>query len=267
MQEIVYLITAFIFGICFGSFCNVLIYRMPLGKSLNFPASHCPKCSHPLKFYHNVPIFSWIFLKGSCAFCKEKISIQYPLIEFFSGILAVLAMWISDFDVFKAVFLGLVLILLLSLSLIDFKYHAVPEIPLIAVYVFAIITLWDSDLKANFSLNSPLCMSLLFAGGITILKSFISAWMNRKNTGEIQEAMGDADTIVIAVIGAFFGGTLGLVCIFLSAILQIILHFILRNKSEEAPFIPALSLSILICLIFKEQILDLVHAYFRMAGF
>lgn len=265
-MEIVYLITAFVFGICFGSFCNVIIYRMPLGKSINFPASHCPKCSHQLKFYHNIPLFSWVFLRGSCAFCKEKISIRYPLVEFFAGILAILAICICEFDLFKAVFLGLTLILLLTLSIIDFKFHAVPEIPLMATLVFGIAYAWQDEIMANFSLNSPLFMALVFAGGITIIKSFVSAWINRKNTGEIQESMGDADTIIIALIGAFFGGALGLVCIFLAAVLQLVLHLILKNKSQEAPFIPALSLGILICLVFRAEILNLINAYLQTMG-
>ena len=78
--------------------------------------------------------------------------------------------------------------------------------------------------------------------------------------------MGDADTIVIAAIGALFGGALGFVCIFLAAILQLILHLILKHKSAEAPFIPALSLAILICLVFENEFLSLINAYLESLG-
>ena len=70
-----------VIGLVFGSFLNVLIARIPNDENVAFPASHCPKCKTPLKFYHNIPLFSWIFLGGKCAFCKEKISLQYPVVE------------------------------------------------------------------------------------------------------------------------------------------------------------------------------------------
>ncbi|WP_298784120.1 prepilin peptidase, partial [uncultured Campylobacter sp.] len=84
---IFFAVFAFVFGICVGSFSNVLIYRLPRNESINFPASHCPKCSHKLNFYHNIPLFSWLFLGGKCAFCKQKINLIYPLVELASGLL------------------------------------------------------------------------------------------------------------------------------------------------------------------------------------
>ena len=68
-------------GLCLGSFYNVVILRSLSEESLVFPPSKCPKCQNRLKPWHNIPVFSYIFLKGKCAFCKEKISIQYPIIE------------------------------------------------------------------------------------------------------------------------------------------------------------------------------------------
>jgi leader peptidase (prepilin peptidase)/N-methyltransferase len=67
-------------GLLIGSFLNVVIIRVPKEENIAFPSSHCIKCNHPLKWYHNIPVFSWIFLKGKCAFCGEKISIQYPIV-------------------------------------------------------------------------------------------------------------------------------------------------------------------------------------------
>lgn len=256
----------FIIGICIGSFFNVVIYRMPLGKSVNFPASHCPKCKHKLKFYHNIPIFSWIFLKGSCAFCKEKISIQYPTTELIGGLSFVLALFLCDFEVLRALFLGLFFITLYALAFMDFKFSAVPEIPLVLSYFFALGASYKSNLIENFVYGSPLVSSLIFAGGIVMLKSLTSAWINRHNTGEIQEAMGDADTIIIASIGALFGGLMGLVCIVIGSVLQLVFHIILRNKQKEAPFIPALGLGILICFVFDEQISMAINSYLNLVG-
>jgi len=85
-------ILAFIFviGLIIGSFLNVVILRTLSGESIVFPGSKCPKCQHPLKWYHNIPVLSFIFLRGKCAFCKEKISIQYPIIELLTGLIFVI---------------------------------------------------------------------------------------------------------------------------------------------------------------------------------
>jgi prepilin signal peptidase PulO-like enzyme (type II secretory pathway) len=73
------------FGMCIGSFLNVVIYRLPRGKSLSNPPSHCPKCNHPIRWHDNVPVFGWLWLYGKCRDCKESISIRYPLVEAFCG--------------------------------------------------------------------------------------------------------------------------------------------------------------------------------------
>ena len=75
------IVLTILLGLMVGSFLNVVIYRLPNDMSLVKPASHCPKCGNKLRWYHNIPVFSYIFLRGRCAFCKEKISIRYPLTE------------------------------------------------------------------------------------------------------------------------------------------------------------------------------------------
>lgn len=72
-------------GACIGSFLNVVVYRLPLGKSLSDPPSHCPKCGHPIRWYDNVPVFGWLFLQGKCRDCREPISPRYPIIEAICG--------------------------------------------------------------------------------------------------------------------------------------------------------------------------------------
>ena len=70
---------SFIVGCCIGSFINVIIYRLPIGESIVFPGSHCVKCNYNIRWYENIPIISWIFLRGRCVKCKEKISLIYPI--------------------------------------------------------------------------------------------------------------------------------------------------------------------------------------------
>ncbi len=76
-----------LFGLSFGSFLNVLIYRIPNEISVISPPSSCPECGNELKWYHNIPIFSWLFLKGRCGFCGEKISVKYPVVELANGVI------------------------------------------------------------------------------------------------------------------------------------------------------------------------------------
>src|SRR6056297_1063067 len=75
----------FVFGLIFGSFFNVLIYRIPVNKSLFKPSSHCINCGNSLKWYMNIPVFSYIFLKGKCYYCGAKISLIYPSVELITG--------------------------------------------------------------------------------------------------------------------------------------------------------------------------------------
>ena len=250
---LIYYIVFAIFGLCLGSFANVLIARLPKGQNIAFPASHCPKCKNTLKFYHNIPLISYFALGGKCAFCKSKISLEYPLIEALGAVLGFFAFYLSikntlepvtNAVLISAAFLTLCFVFLLALSAIDFKYNAVPESLLIFAYIFAIIATFSS-FEALFSYESPLCISLIFMGAIFIIKSALSAWMNRKKSGEIIESMGEADVIIFGIIGALCGVKLGFYAIMLACVLQFILHFILLKKSKEAPFIPALFMGLL----------------------
>ena len=90
MIETLFLFWFFFVGAAFGSFLNVVVYRLPLGKSLSYPPSHCPNCSHPIRWYDNVPVIGWLQLGGKCRDCKAPISIRYPLVEGVCGIVTAL---------------------------------------------------------------------------------------------------------------------------------------------------------------------------------
>ena len=87
-MELFFSIYFFIFGLLVGSFLNVVILRLPVGKDLVLSRSSCPQCGNQLRWYHNIPLLSFIFLKGQCAYCKGRISWRYPLIELFTGLVA-----------------------------------------------------------------------------------------------------------------------------------------------------------------------------------
>lgn len=83
------------FGACIGSFLNVVVYRLPLGKSLSDPPSHCPKCGHPIRWFDNVPVLGWLWLGGKCRDCKEPISVRYPIVEFVGGAVFGVIAWLT----------------------------------------------------------------------------------------------------------------------------------------------------------------------------
>jgi len=225
-----------LFGLLFGSFLNVLILRIPIDESVVFPSSHCPKCNNDLKWWHNIPLFSWLFLGGKCAFCKEKISFQYPLIELSSAIIFLLA-YMKMGDVMHAVIVGLVFALLLGLSLIDFRYKAVPDSLNLGALTLAIFS--SSAILTNFT------NALLFAGGFTLLRFYVSFIIKK-------EALGEADIMIAGTIGAMVGLKMGLFTIFLSAIIALPVFVYIKEKDYEVPFIPFLAFALFLVYIFSD---------------
>ncbi|HIP43903.1 MAG TPA: prepilin peptidase [Sulfurospirillum arcachonense] len=224
-------------GLAVGSFLNVVIIRVPKGESISLPASHCVTCKHPLKWYHNIPIFSWVFLGGKCAYCKEKISIQYPIIEALTTFIFISTAYQTSF-VAETLILSTLFTMLLALSVIDFKYKAVPDcisIPALFVALFV-----DDFL---ISLND----ALLLAGGFALLRIFVS-WIIKK------EAMGEADIIIAGIIGATVGVELGLAAIYISALIALPVFMIVKKKGYELPFIPFLALGLYITWVFSPQV-------------
>jgi len=232
-------------GLAVGSFLNVVIIRVPKGESISLPASHCVTCKHPLKWYHNIPLFSWIFLGGKCAFCKEKISIQYPIIELLTTFIFVFSAWKVG-DIFGTLIISVLFTMLLALSVIDFKYKAVPDcISIPALFV----SLFVNDFLV--SLND----ALLLAGGFSLLRILVS-WIIKK------EAMGEADIIIAGVIGATVGIELGFAAIYIAALIALPAFMIVKKKGYELPFIPFLALGLYITWIFADQVkivLDMIY--------
>jgi len=224
-----------VFGLLIGSFLNVLIIRIPKEKSVVFPSSHCVSCGKSLKWYHNIPLFSYLFLGGKCAYCKDKISIQYPLVELASAILFAIS-YIKTEDFLLSFIVGGVFSVLLALSLIDFKYKEVPDSLNLLALTLAFVS--------SYSIVENFQNALLFAGGFSFLRFYVSYLVKK-------EAMGEADIMVAGTIGAMVGVKLGLVVIFLSAILALPVFMIANKKDLEVPFIPFLALALLIVYMFS----------------
>lgn len=235
----------FILGAAIGSFMNVLIVRTPRDESVSFPASHCMSCNTPLRAWHNIPIFSWLFLRGKCSFCDAKISAQYPIIEIFGALIFLFTAMKLGMNL-HAFGIALVFTLLLALSVIDFYYKMVPDSLNLAALTFAILSATSlGQLGYNFT------NALLFAGGFTLLRFYLSYALKK-------EAMGEADIMIAATMGAVLGVQLALVAIFLSALLALPALLLTQNKededSQQLPFIPFLAMATWIVLIFDTHV-------------
>jgi len=264
---------AFILGLLFGSFLNVVILRIPKEESIVFGASHCTSCNTPLKPWHNIPLFSWLFLGGKCSFCKAKISIQYPLIEFTSGVIFLLIAMKYGLTL-PSFFIALSFLMLLALAMIDFKYKMVPDSLNLLAITFAILGAFTPQ-----ALLLNLENALMFAGGFTLLRFALSyymtssvyraglktktSWNKHYDRTPFIEAMGEGDIMVAATMGALLGVKLGLVAIFLSALLALPVMLLVRNKSAEeqrVPFVPFLALATFIVFLYDSQIMRYIEA-------
>jgi leader peptidase (prepilin peptidase)/N-methyltransferase len=233
-------IVIFIFGAMIGSFLNVVIYRIPKGESIVFPASKCQSCQTPLKWYHNIPIFSWLALRGKCAFCQEPIAKQYPIVEFVTGIIFT-ALFFKLGLVWYLPFIAASFAALFALVMIDFKYMAVPDNVNFAALIFALI-------QPEFLY--ALMYASIAAGGLYLI-GLLSSLIARK------QAMGGADVIVAGTMGALLGFPNFFVALFLSAVLAMIPSLI--NRKTGVPFVPFLALATFIVYLYDTQATQLLE--------
>ena len=236
---------AWIAGLLFGSFLNVVIVRIPEDRSVCFPASHCPHCQKPLRFWHNIPLLSYLFLGGRCAFCQTKISPLYPLIELLSALLG-LAVVMREGFVWSALALGVSFGLLLALSVIDIKTQKVPD----SLNFIALL----AALAYGASLES-LEAAFIIAGALTLLRFGLS-WILH------QEAMGEGDIILAATMGAVLGVKLALVAVFVAALLALPVMLLLSKKDSKIAFIPFLSLGLWIVYGGQDWILSYLEPWY-----
>lgn len=243
---------SFIFGVCFGSFLNVLILRLPLNKSI-LTKSQCPNCNHTIYWYHNIPLFSYLFLKGKCFYCNEKISFIYFLVEFISGILT-LALFLKLGLTQEFIFMCLLSYVLIVLSFIDLKYKAVPDYLLL-------IALVVSFFATQYSIMEAFKNAFLFSGAFVLLNFIITFYIQniksrilKDDSLKVQEALGEGDIPIIAMLGILLGVASGVFSIFLAAFFAIIpaIYSNFVKKDIQTPFIPYLVLG-----FFTEYFFDL----------
>lgn len=243
----------FILGITIGSFLNVCIYRIPREESIAFPSSHCTNCGYNLKPYDLIPIFSYIFLRGRCRKCNEKISIIYPLIELLNGIIYVVIFYFYGISI-STIFLSIFSSLLIVISAIDFKTMEVYTSTIVFGLILAIIYI---TLGAYF--NEINYKDKLLGGIVGFLIIFLIV--------KITRGMGEGDYEIAALCGLFLGLRLILVALFLGIVIagiaaSIILILKVKGRKSEIAFGPYIALGTFISMILGDSILQFYLGFF-----
>lgn len=196
-------VLAFWLGACLGSFINVIAYRVPREESIVFPGSRCPRCGKPIAPYDNVPVLSWLWLRGRCRGCGKGISPRYPAVEALTAVLS-LALWLRWEDQpLWALLSVLASAALLAISLIDWDTGFIPDILSFGLIAAGILSAPVNPLLAATTWFGAVSSSLLGAAA-----GFVICWLTAEAGKRIfgKEAMGMGDVILLCGIGAWTGG-------------------------------------------------------------
>lgn len=275
-HPIFFVFTMTLLGMCIGSFLNVVIYRLPKMMeqdwheqccdlleiknenvkeqprvNLIYPGSSCPACEHKITALENIPVISYLFLKGRCSSCKAKISLQYPIIEIFTGLATAYVAWHFGFNL-QTLFAVLLTWTLICLSAIDLEHSLLPDditLPFLwlglACNIFEIFTDIESSL-----IGAMLGYSVLWI----VFMSF------KIVTGK--EGMGYGDFKLLALLGAWFGWQYLPLVILLSSIAASLIGIAMiifrgREKSTAFPFGPYLAIAGWVTLIWGEELVGI----------
>lgn len=242
----VFFIYAALVGAAIGSFTNVLVARLPRGESPVRPRSRCPRCSAQIAWYDNIPMLSWLLLRGRCRTCRTPISIEYPLVEAAGAVIWLGVSWLYGptwHALLGAIFLNLVL----AIALIDSRHYLIPD-PISLGGLAA-------GLAFSFLPGEPTpLVSLLgaVAGfGVLLAVGLLGEWVFKK------PAMGGGDMKMMAMVGAFLGPSGAMLTIFLGALVGTIVFAPVSLRTDrEVPFGVFLALGAAATLLLGDALLD-----------
>ena len=249
----------FIFGLCFGSFANVCIYRLPKSKQVLTNRSFCPKCKKKIKWFDNIPLVSFLFLNGKCRSCKKKIPLQYFIIEFLTG-LGFLFIFLSYDNYYSIILLMALFLIYLMILFIDLKHFIIPDILNYGIIVLAIIKNFLPNLDLIFTLD----IMLSLAGGIV---GYLSIWLIIYLYKQIRkkEGMGLGDAKLMAGIGLLFGWQSIPLVLFIASLLALLVAMppLMKKKKglkSKIPFAPYLITAGLVYFLYGNVIYKIVLA-------
>jgi len=247
------LLPATLFGLLIGSFLNVVAHRLPKGESLAFPGSHCPSCEEPVKFYDNIPVLSWLLLRGRCRSCSEPIGARYPIVEAITAVLfaAVVAVHLNDTTMLV---MGLVLVaFLVPIAAIDLDTRKIPNALTLPAAGLALVlgTVLDPGGEPER------LIAAVVAGGILALPSLLHP-----------KGMGMGDAKLVAVLGLFLGRGVAPAFAVAFVVGTIVGIAIMMRKGMHAgrktavPFGPFLALGGVVGLLAGDELVDMYLSTF-----
>ena len=249
ITENLILILSAVFGAIIGSFLNVVILRLPDPKqSIVFPASHCPKCNATLHWYENVPIISYIFLRGKCSQCHTRISLQYPIVEFLTTVITAAIVYKFQFS-FATPGYFLFSAALIVIIFIDIRLQIIPDVislpGIVLGFLFSLVSdtvTWQSSL-----------IGILVGGGVLYAIALLYTLLRK------MDGMGGGDIKLLAMIGAWLGWQSLPFVILMSSTTGSLIGLIAMCSQKKGgqtriPFGPFLSLSALTYVFFSEMI-------------
>ena len=249
--NIYFTIVFFIVGLVFGSFYNVVGLRLCKNENILFPSSHCPKCNHKLKPYELIPVFSYIFLKGKCKKCKEKISIMYPFVELCTGILFAISFYRYGFSI--EIILALLLSSLFMIIVVtDLNYYIIPDSIVIIfgilIFIYNIISkgILDACTYAVYGLMMFLLMYLLMKFGNAIFK---------------KESLGGGDIKLMGILGMINKPLVSVTALTIAAFVALpcSVYFLKKNKDKAIPFGPFIVIGFLLIMFFGIDVKDIIE--------
>lgn len=238
----------FIIGLLIGSFLNVCIFRIPLGQGIVIESSHCMKCGHKLKWYELIPLFSWLIQGGKCRACKEKISVQYPLIEFINAFFWTLIALVYGFNLITIVYCCAFSILLV-ISVIDERTHEINLGLNIALFVVGAGALAIDYQNWLYHVIGMFSISLFLLLIVLVTK---------------ERAMGLGDVYLMIGAGLMLGWKHTIFAFAVGCILGSVIHLIrmaVSKKKHELAFGPYLSLGIVFTIFFGNQLISMYSDY------
>jgi len=250
------LIFVVILGGLWGSFANVCIHRLPQNKGVVSGRSHCPKCKKEIVWQDNIPIISYLILKGKCRKCKRKISSQYPMVEMINILLFLIIYFLFGIS------LTTILLMILSLSFlitffIDLKHFIIPNSLTFSMMILGFIKSFDPNLNSIFPNYINSLIGGLFGYGVIFSIIFFYKQIRKK------EGMGLGDAKLLAVIGFWFGWIAIPFVLFLSsifALVSVIPDLIKKNKkmTSQIPFGPYIILATIFYLVFRNNFISII---------
>jgi len=250
----------FILGAIVGSFLNVCIGRIPKEESIVRPPSHCLNCNKPIAFYDNIPLISYLLLRGRCRSCSERISLRYFFVELSMGLLAVALYY--RFGLSYEFFVGFVFVAaLIAISFIDLDVRIVPDVislpGIVLGFLFSVVGYFFIGAKDEIIPTPVSSLIGIVAGGGFLLAT---AWIYEKITGV--EGMGGGDIKLLAMIGAFLGWPSIPITLFFASVVGSVVGLTCMlltgaGRRLALPFAPFLCSGAVLFIFFGEELIQL----------